>query len=142
MGAVQALEAPATLSVPMGSRRGKRSQEHPPPCWSWLLDGFVPLGWGGTEATGFGHRALGSPNSLHFALVYVASALFSSRWTHEDQSEVVADTTENWVWVVKEAGSWAEPTARLLEAQTTLLALSGYSSAAWPPSTLCSAGRT
>lgn len=85
---------------------------------------------------------MGSPNSLHFALVYVASALFSSRWTHEDQSEVVADTTENWVWVVKEAGSWEEPTARLLEAQTTLLALSGYSSAAWPPSTLCSAGRT
>lgn len=33
----------------------------------------------------------------------MVSSLFPSRWTHEDQLEAVADTTENCVWVVKEA---------------------------------------
>lgn len=33
----------------------------------------------------------------------MVSSLFPSRWTHEDQLEAVADTTENCVWVEKEA---------------------------------------
>lgn len=68
-------------------------------------DTFIPVGFGGkTEARGLEHRAWQSPNSLNAALVYMVSSLFPSRWTHEDQLEAVADTTENCVWVEREAG--------------------------------------
>lgn len=58
---------------------------------------------GQTEARCLGQRVWQSPDSLNVALVCTASSLFPSRWTHEDRLEVVADTTENCVWVVKKA---------------------------------------
>lgn len=42
IGAVQGLEAPATLPVPLDSGRGKEVRNALSLCWNWLLDGFVP----------------------------------------------------------------------------------------------------
>lgn len=68
-----------------------------------LPDTFIPVGYGETEARGLKQRVCESPSSLNAALVYMDSSLFPSRWTYEDRPEVVADTTENCGWVVKEA---------------------------------------
>lgn len=96
----------------MGSGRGRRSRITVPLCQKLLLGGFFPYisrhiypcGLRGkTEARGLEQRVWQSPNSLNAALVYKVSSLFPSRWTHEDQLEAVADTTENCVWVEKEA---------------------------------------
>lgn len=93
------------LPVLMGSGRGKRSWDYCPPRSEagsevefFLTRHIYPCGlWEKTEARGLEQRVWQSPNSFNAALVYMVSSLFPSRWTHEDQLEAVADTTENCV---------------------------------------------
>lgn len=91
----------------MGNGRGKRSGDHPPLYQKLAIRQFFPyrthLSLWTREKQKSGRWTLESPNSKVFTLVYVASLLLPGRWTHEDQLEVVADTTENCMWVVNNA---------------------------------------
>lgn len=84
----------------MGSRGGR---DYPPDMPLWLVGGFFLYQthfslWAiGRQKPGALNRRSVRLPTLSAALVYMASSLFPSRWTHEDWLEAVADTTENCV---------------------------------------------
>lgn len=95
---------PSNPACAHGQWESHKKQGLPSPyARSWLSGGFSSYQtrlflWAmeQTEARGLEQRVWQSPNSLNIALVCTASSLFPSRWTYEE--EMVADTTENFVW--------------------------------------------